>query len=108
MPRRISLVALALSCFSAAVFLPQAFGADEPPVPFYSALQWRLVGPFRGGWSTMAVGVPSQPNVFYFGGADGGVWKSMDAGLSWKPLFQNTDSISIGALAVAPSNPDIL
>ena len=70
MLRRISLLILALASLSAAGFLSQAVGADAPPVPFYSGMQWRLVGPFRGGWSTMAVGVPSQPNVFYFGGAE--------------------------------------
>ncbi|MGA9853305.1 MAG: hypothetical protein WBR15_10275 [Gammaproteobacteria bacterium] len=76
--------------------------------PLYSQLQWREVGPFRGGWSTMAVGIPDKPNVFYFGGADGGVWKTTDAGLTWQPLFQQAGSISIGALAIAPSNPDII
>jgi len=74
----------------------------------YGQLQWRQVGPFRGGWSIMAEGVPSQPNVFYFGAADGGVWKTVDAGLTWRPSFQDAPSISVGALAVAPSNPDIL
>jgi photosystem II stability/assembly factor-like uncharacterized protein len=86
---------------------------DAPPAAtaltdLYGQMQWRLVGPFRGGWSTMAEGVPAQPSVFYFGTADGGLWKSVDAGLSWKPLFQDAPSISIGALAVAPSNPDVL
>ncbi|MGH8398600.1 MAG: WD40/YVTN/BNR-like repeat-containing protein, partial [Gammaproteobacteria bacterium] len=76
--------------------------------PLYSQLHWRQVGPFRAGWSTMAVGVPSQANVFYFGGADGGVWKTGDAGMTWRPLFQQAGSISIGALAIAPSNPDII
>ncbi|MDE2235943.1 MAG: hypothetical protein KGK44_10420 [Gammaproteobacteria bacterium] len=76
--------------------------------PLYSQLHWREVGPFRAGWSTMAVGVTSQANVFYFGGADGGIWKTDDAGLTWHALFQHAGSISIGALAVAPSNPDIL
>ncbi|MBU6508990.1 MAG: hypothetical protein KGQ73_02225 [Gammaproteobacteria bacterium] len=76
--------------------------------PLYSQLHWREVGPFRGGWSTMAVGVPSEPNVFYFGGADGGVWKTTDAGLTWLPLFQQAGSISVGALAIAPSNPQVI
>ncbi|MGH8282515.1 MAG: hypothetical protein ACRESE_01550 [Gammaproteobacteria bacterium] len=84
-----------------------AFGATSL-APLYSQLHWREVGPFRAGWSTMAVGIPGQPNVFYFGGADGGVWKTTDAGLTWQPLFQQAGSISIGALAVAPSNPDII
>ncbi|MGH8372859.1 MAG: VPS10 domain-containing protein [Gammaproteobacteria bacterium] len=76
--------------------------------PLYAQLNWRQVGPFRAGWSTMAVGIPSQPNTFYFGGADGGVWKTSDAGLTWQPQFQQQNSISIGALAIAPSNPDII
>ncbi len=107
MSRRFAPLVFGLLSLSAAGFLLPA-SADAPSPSLYAGMQWRLVGPFRGGWSTMAVGVPSQPNVFYFGGADGGIWKSVDAGLSWKPEFQDTDSISIGALAVAPSNPDIL
>ena len=83
------------------------FGATSL-APLYSQLHWRQVGPFRGGWSTMVAGIPSEPDVFYFGGADGGVWKTIDAGLTWQPLFQQQGSISIGALAIAPSNPNIL
>src|SRR5215469_9020963 len=85
-----------------------AFSDDAPLAPLYGQMQWREVGPFRGGWSTMVEGVPSEPNVFYFAAADGGVWKTVDAGLSWKPLFQNAPSISVGAIAIAPSNPKIL
>ncbi len=84
-----------------------AFGATSL-APLYSQLHWRQVGPFRGGWSTMAAGIPTEPNVFYFGGADGGVWKTTDAGLTWQPLFQHQASIAVGALAIAPSNPEIL
>ena len=82
--------------------------AAESLTPLYTQLHWREVGPFRGGWSTMAVGVPNQPNVFYFGGADGGVWKTTDAGLTWRPSFQQAGSISIGALAIAPSAANII
>src|SRR5690348_10964824 len=90
-------------------FFSQAFADVAPPsVSLYQGMEWRAVGPFRGGWSTMAVGVPSEPNTFYFGGADGGVWKTVDAGLTWTPEFQQGDSLSIGALAVAPSNPNII
>ncbi|MGH6879114.1 MAG: WD40/YVTN/BNR-like repeat-containing protein, partial [Rhizomicrobium sp.] len=62
----------------------------------------------RGGWATMAVGVPSEPDVFYFGGAGGGVWRTDNAGRSWSPLFQHGPAAAIGAIAVAPSNPQII
>ncbi len=72
------------------------------------ALSWRQIGPFRGGWATMVTGVPTQPNTFYFGAADGGVWRTDDAGRTWRPEFQHGPAGSIGAIAVAPSNPDIV
>src|SRR5688572_12907862 len=67
-----------------------------------AGLRWRLLGPFRGGWATCAAGVPGEPAVFYFGSADGGVWRTTDAGVTWKPLFNEQGSASIGALALAP------
>jgi photosystem II stability/assembly factor-like uncharacterized protein len=100
--------------FLSAMILGSAIAAvapvqgQAPLASLYSALQWRELGPFRGGWATMAAGVPSEPNVFYFGGADGGVWKTTDAGLTWQPLLQHAGSISVGALAIAPSNPNII
>ena len=65
--------------------------AAAAPVPpdTYSDLRWRLVGPLRGGWGTAASGVPGQPETFYFGAADGGVWKTTDAGRTWNPLFDH-------------------
>lgn len=71
-------------------------------------LEWRELGPFRGGWSTMAVGVPTKPDLFYFTGAGGGVWRSNDAGRTWTPLFQHGPAASVGSIAVAPSNPDVI
>jgi photosystem II stability/assembly factor-like uncharacterized protein len=103
-------MSLAVFCLllSTLGIVTQARADDAPLAPLYSQMQWRLVGPFRGGWSTMVEGVPLKPDLFYFGTADGGLWKTEDAGLTWKPQFQNAPSISIGALAIAPSNPNIL
>lgn len=67
-----------------------------------------MVGPFRGGRSITAVGVPGNPNLFYFGSVGGGVWKSTDAGTSWHPIFDGQPIASIGAVAVAPSDPNVI
>ncbi|RDS80748.1 hypothetical protein DWU98_12370 [Dyella monticola] len=83
--------------------------ADTRPMASVSdALEWRLVGPFRGGWATMAAGDPSRPDTFYIGTAGGGVWKTSDAGRTWQPTFDSMPSAPIGAMAVAPSNPNVI
>ena len=74
----------------------------------FSELRWRMIGPFRGGRTKAATGIPAQPNVFYIGAVNGGVWKSTDYGITWHPLFDDQPSGSIGAIAVASSNPDII
>jgi len=81
---------------------------DSPPTvnPLTAALKWRMIGPYRGGRTRAVAGVPSEPNVFYIGAVDGGVWKTDDAGRTWQPLFDDQPSQSIGAIAVAPSNPN--
>ena len=73
-------------------------------------LQYRLIGPFRGGRATGVTGVPGQRDVYYFGAAAGGLWKTVDAGVTWKPLWDKLSEASpaVGAVAVAPSNPSIL
>jgi photosystem II stability/assembly factor-like uncharacterized protein len=75
---------------------------------YYSALEWRSIGPYRGGRTVGAAGIADQPNVFFVGVNNGGVWKTDDAGRTWNPIFDDQPTGSIGAIAVAPSNPNIL
>jgi photosystem II stability/assembly factor-like uncharacterized protein len=74
----------------------------------YSSLEWRMIGPFRGGRTIGATGVRGQPNVFYVGVNNGGVWKTTDYGRVWTPIFDEQPTGSIGDLAVAPSNPNVI
>jgi photosystem II stability/assembly factor-like uncharacterized protein len=80
----------------------------QPPASLFDGLRWRLIGPFRGGRAVAATGVPGDPNTFYFGAVGGGIWKSTNAGTTWNPIFDDQHVASIGALEVAPSDPNIL
>jgi photosystem II stability/assembly factor-like uncharacterized protein len=84
------------------------FKPQTIPVDAYSEMNWRLLGPFRAGWGTVCDGIPDKPNIFYFGSAGGGVWKTSDAGRTWEPLMQNEGSSAVGALKIAPSDPKII
>src|SRR5436189_5649498 len=75
---------------------------------YFSHLQWRCIGPHRGGRTVGAVGVPQQPNVFYIGVNNGGVWKTTDYGRTWLPIFDDQPTGSIGDVIVAPSNPNVI
>ncbi len=75
---------------------------------FFSGMHWRMVGPFRAGRTVTATGVPGEPDHFYFGAVGGGVWESENAGRTWTPIFDGQPIASIGAIAVAPSNPKVL
>ncbi len=74
----------------------------------FDALQWRCIGPHRGGRTVGAVGVPQQPNTFYIGVNNGGVWKSTDYGRVWTPIFDDQPTGSVGDVAVAPSDPNVV
>ena len=74
----------------------------------FAEMQWRSIGPFRGGRTKAVAGVPSQPNVFYMGVCNGGIWKTNDYGRTWLPIFDDQPTNSIGAIAVAPSDPNIV
>ena len=99
---------MAAFVLAAVSVLPAIARAQSIPESTYQELRWRMVGPYRGGRTRAEAGVPSQPNVFYIGAADGGVWKSNDYGRTWEPIFDSQLTQSIGAIAVAPSDPNII
>ncbi|HEY6032623.1 MAG TPA: hypothetical protein VIV58_00150, partial [Kofleriaceae bacterium] len=90
-------------------FAPLPAGAaPPPPADAFDALHWRMVGPFRGGRTKACAGVPGHSNVFYIAPVNGGVWKTDDAGRTWAPIFDGQPTQSIGSLALAPSDPNVI
>ena len=82
--------------------------AQQVDQALFGNLHWRLVGPFRGGRAITATGIAGSASVYYFGSVGGGVWKTTDAGITWNPIFDSQPISSIGAVTVAPSNPNII
>src|SRR5690242_19378798 len=94
--------------FLGALLFSAAVSAQSVETSLFSGLRWRLAGPFRGGRSLSAAGVPGEPSRFYFGAVGGGVWRSDNAGRTWEPIFDSEPVASIGAVAVAPSDPQVI
>jgi photosystem II stability/assembly factor-like uncharacterized protein len=92
-----------LGWFAAAPLAAQQFDPN-----LFAGMRWRMIGPFRAGRALTAVGVPGQPNLFYFGAVGGGVWKTTNAGRAWVPIFDSEPIASIGDMAVAPSDPKVI
>jgi photosystem II stability/assembly factor-like uncharacterized protein len=92
-------------CF---LLLAGLVGAQSVPPELMSGLKWRLIGPFRGGRVVAVAGVPGDSTTFYFGGVNGGIWKTTDAGVVWTPVFDKQAMGAIGAIAVAPSDAKII
>ena len=101
--RRRFVVSLACALCLAAALPAQTLGKDT-----LAGMKFRLIGPFRGGRAEAVTGVAGNPLVWYFGAAGGGVWKTANAGLSWQPIFDKEPVSSIGAVAVAPSDPNVI
>ena len=102
--RRFSLLIALISLMLAA----SSIGAQQVDSDLYSALRWRMIGPFRAGRVNAVSGVVGQPDTFYFGSVGGGLWKSQNSGRTWTPIFDSTNVASIGAIGVAPSNPNLI
>jgi len=100
-----------LTLFTALVgllLMASNIGAQQLDPGLYSGLRWRMIGPFRGGRINAVSGAVGQPDTFYFGSVGGGVWKTLNAGRTWIPVFDANNVASIGAIGVAPSNPNVV
>jgi len=107
MKRHVLLLALLAPLVAGALPLLRAQPQRIDP-SLYAGLRWRNIGPFRGGRVNGVSGVPGQPSTFYFGSVGGGVWKTTNAGRTWLPIFDSQPIASIGAIGVAPSNPNVV
>ena len=98
---------ISIAFIFSAIFCSLTALAQQFDTRLYQNMRWRCIGPFRAGRTVGATGVIGQPNVFYIGVNNGGVWKTIDYGRTWMPIFDDQPTGSIGDLAVAPSDPSI-
>src|SRR5437870_4536644 len=105
---RFGLCLLILSALFIHVFTQSRKPDTTIPAEMYSTMRWRMIGPHRGGRVLAVSGVHGQPETFYFGAVGGGVWKTTDAGRTWKPLFDAQPVASIGDLAISYSDPNVI
>ena len=103
-----SLAPIAAACLLASAVPTPADAVSSVAPNAGDALQWRQLGPFRGGWATMAAGDPVRPDTFYMSTAGGGLWKTSDAGRTWQPSSEGISTAAFGAIAIAPSNANVI
>ncbi len=101
--RRLTLGAIFLALIFA---IPAATQTLDPTM--WAGMKWRLIGPHHGGRALAVTGIAGEPNTYYFGAVAGGVWKTTDAGTTWTPITDSTDIRSVGAIAAAPSDPNVI
>jgi photosystem II stability/assembly factor-like uncharacterized protein len=94
--------------FAAAALAGANMCAQQYNTKLFSGMKYRLIGPFRGGRALAVTGLPQDSSTYYFGSVAGGVWKTTDGGVTWNPIFDKESIASIGAIAVAPSDPNVI
>src|SRR4051812_6705941 len=96
------------ACSFLLLFLSSSLFAASPDPSLLKNMKWREVGPYRGGRSSAVEGIAGRPEVYYFGSSGGGVWKTVDGGRTWSPVSDGFFGGSVGAVAVAPSDPAVV